>query len=164
MQSNLPVVSKMGYVDMRLYLLDDMLVKVDRMSMAHSLEVRSPLLDHKLVEFAARMPPALKLRGWETKAILRDTVRRYLPPNIVRKPKQGFKVPLAEWLRTSLAEMVGDYLEVGKGRLPGGIFNQATIQTLVDQHRTGSADHSSKIWLLLNYAAWHDLYLRQGAY
>ncbi len=163
MQSNLPVVSKMGYVDMRLYLLDDMLVKVDRMSMAHSLEVRSPLLDHRLVEFAARLPPSMKLRGWETKAILRDAVRRYLPPSIMRKPKQGFKVPLREWLRGSLAEMVGDYLESANGRLPTEIFNHATIRTLVRQHRLGEADHSSKIWLLLNYAAWQDLYLRQGA-
>ena len=110
------------------------------------------------------MPPALKLRGWETKAILRDTVRRYLPPDIVRKPKQGFKVPLREWLRTGLSTMVGDYLEAANGRLPQEIFNHTTIQTILRQHRVGEADHSSKIWLLLNYAAWHDLYLRQGVY
>jgi asparagine synthase (glutamine-hydrolysing) len=140
-----------------------MLVKVDRMSMAHSLEVRSPLLDHRLVEAVAALPPSLKLRGWQTKAILRDTVRRYLPPATLRKRKQGFSMPLREWLRTSLDEMVGDYLAAAHGRLPAGMFNRAGIDTLLAQHRKGEADHSRSIWLLLNYAAWHDQYITRGA-
>jgi len=159
MSSALPLVSKAGYADLRFRLLDDMLVKVDRMSMAHSLEVRSPFLDHHLVEFAARLPPSLKLRGWQGKAILRDTVARYLPPATLRKRKQGFGVPLREWLRTGLHEMVGDYLEAGTGRLPAGMFNDSTIRKVLGEHRRGEADHSSMIWLLLNYAAWHDLYM-----
>jgi asparagine synthase (glutamine-hydrolysing) len=160
LRSDLPPVSKASYSDIRFRLLDDMLVKVDRMSMANSLEVRSPFLDHRLVEFAAGLPPALKLRGWETKAILRDTVRRYLPPRTMRKPKQGFSVPLREWLRTSLREMVGDYLDADNGSLPQGVFNRATIKKLLREHREGAVDHSTTIWLLLNYAAWHDLYVR----
>jgi asparagine synthase (glutamine-hydrolysing) len=162
MRSNLPMLSKASYADLRFGLLEDMLVKVDRMSMAHSLEVRSPLLDHRLVEFVIGLPPSLKLRGWQTKAILRDTVRRYLPSATLRKRKQGFSVPLREWLRTGLHDLVGDFLEVANGRLPVGMFNRATIRKLLLQHRLGEADHSSAIWLLLNYAVWHDTYIRQG--
>jgi asparagine synthase (glutamine-hydrolysing) len=160
MQSDWPEVHKASYADIRVGLLDDMLVKVDRMSMAHSLEVRSPFLDHRLVEAVAALPPSLKLRGWQTKAILRDTVRRYLPPATLRKRKQGFSVPLREWLRTSLNEMVGDYLAAPHGPLPADMFSRAGIDTLLAQHRNGEADHSHRIWLLLNYAAWHDLYVR----
>jgi asparagine synthase (glutamine-hydrolysing) len=164
MESDLPLFSKASYADLRFRLLEDMLVKVDRMSMANSLEVRSPLLDHRLVELAARMPPELKLRGWQTKAILRDTVRRYLPSETLRKRKQGFIVPLREWLRTGLSEMVGDYLETKNGRLPQDVFNHAGIKKLLLQHRQGEVDHSAVIWSLLNYAAWYDLYINNGVH
>lgn len=162
-RSTLPALSKASYAHLRFSLLDDILVKVDRMSMAHSLEVRSPLLDHHLVEFAASVPPALKLRGWQTKAILRDVLQRYLPPETLHKKKQGFSVPLREWLRTGLHEMVGGYLDSANGRLPPDLFNHAGIQTLLKQHRRGEADYSRVIWALLNYAAWHDLYVGHGA-
>ncbi len=162
-RSNLPQLSKASYTQFRFSLLDDMLVKVDRMSMAHSLEVRSPLLDHRLVEFGASLPPALKLRGWQTKAILRDVMQRYLPPETLRKKKQGFSVPLREWLRTGLHEMVGAYLDSTDGRLPPDMFNHAGVQTLLKQHRKGEADYSRVIWALLNYAAWRDLYVGRGA-
>jgi asparagine synthase (glutamine-hydrolysing) len=158
MRSSLPEVSKASYADLRFGLLDGILVKVDRMSMAHSLEVRSPLLDHRLVEFAVRLPPSLKLRGWQTKAILRDAVRPYLPPATVRKGKQGFRVPLREWLKTGLHEMVGDFLESADGGLPPEVFNRTAIRKLLREHRSGEADHNLPIWLLLNYAAWHDSY------
>jgi asparagine synthase (glutamine-hydrolysing) len=158
MRSNLSTLNKASYIDMRHRLLEDMLVKVDRMSMAHSLEVRSPFLDHRLVEFAASLPPSMKLRGWETKAILRDVVRRYLPAATLRKRKQGFSVPLREWFSGSLLDMVCDYLSAANGRLPSGIFNHLTISRLIAEHRIGARDHSSIIWLLLNYAAWEGLY------
>ena len=158
MRSDLPEVTKAGYLGLRLSLVEDMLVKVDRMSMAHGLEVRSPFLDHRLVEFVMRLPPSMKLRGWQTKAILRDTVRRYLPPPTMRKRKQGFAVPLREWLRGGLHEMVGDFLEVGGGGLPWDVFNRATVGRLLSEHRRGEVDHSAIIWLLLNYAAWRDSY------
>lgn len=162
LDSELPALSKMSYVGMRRFLLDDILVKVDRMSMAHSLEVRSPLLDHHLVEFATRLPPSEKLRGWQTKAILRDTVGRYLPAPTMRKQKQGFRVPLRDWFRTDLSEMVGDYLDASNRRLPSDIFNHGAIKTLLKEHRSGESDHSRKIWLLLNYAAWQELYTPHG--
>jgi asparagine synthase (glutamine-hydrolysing) len=163
-KSNLPVLTKASHADLRFGLLDDMLVKVDRMSMAHSLEVRSPLLDHHLVEFVASLPPSLKLRGWQNKAILRDTVRQYLPPVILRKRKQGFRVPLREWLRTNLHDLVGDYLESRNGRLPPDVFDRSTVRNLLSQHRRGVADRSPVIWLLLNYAAWYDLYICRRAF
>lgn len=164
MHSDLSPLSKASYLGLRHRLLEDMLVKVDRMSMAHSLEVRSPLLDHRLLEFAAALPPSLKLRGWQTKAILRDTVRRYLPRTTLRKRKQGFSVPLREWLRGSLYEMVCDYLSPANGHLPPSLFNHATISRLISEHHKGEADHTSIIWLLLNYAAWNNLYSRWGTW
>jgi asparagine synthase (glutamine-hydrolysing) len=158
MHSELSPLNKASYVDVRHRLLEDMLVKVDRMSMAHSLEVRSPLLDHRLVEFAASLPTRLKLRGWQTKAILRDAVRRYLPAVTMRKRKHGFSVPLREWFRGNLHEMVCDYLSPANGHLPPDVFNHATISRLVAEHYQGERDHSSVLWLLLNYAAWNSVY------
>jgi asparagine synthase (glutamine-hydrolysing) len=158
MHSELSPLNKASYIDIRHRLLEDMLVKVDRMSMAHSLEVRSPLLDHRLVEFAASLPTRLKLRGWQGKAILRDAVRRYLPAVTLRKRKHGFSVPLREWFRGNLHEMVSDYLSPANGHLTPHVFNHATISRLMAEHYKGERDHSSVLWLLLNYAAWNSLY------
>jgi asparagine synthase (glutamine-hydrolysing) len=105
----------------------------------------------------------MKLRGWQTKAILRDTMRQHLPPTPLRKRKQGFAVPLRDWLRNGLHEMAGDFLEAGRGRLPQDVFDRATVRNLLSQHRRGEADHSLVIWLLLNYAAWRDLYIEGRA-
>jgi asparagine synthase (glutamine-hydrolysing) len=160
LRSSLPAVTKAGYADIRFGLLNAMLVKVDRMSMANSLEVRSPLLDHRLVEYVAALPPELKLRNWETKAILRDVVKDVLPPRTMAKRKQGFAVPLREWLRDGLSEMVGDYLEAADARLPDAL-NRAAVRDVLAEHRRGTADHSRVIWLLLTHAAWHELYVRR---
>jgi asparagine synthase (glutamine-hydrolysing) len=157
LHSDMSVLSKASYLDLRHRLLEDMLVKVDRMSMARSLEVRSPLLDHRLVEFAAKLPASVKMRGWQTKALFRDTVRRYLPPATLRKRKQGFAVPLREWLRGSLHEMVCDYLDEANGNLPTGMFDHQTISRWIAEHHKGERDHSSILWLLLNYAAWNSI-------
>jgi asparagine synthase (glutamine-hydrolysing) len=162
LRSDLPALNKASYIDFRHRLLEDMLVKVDRMSMAHSLEVRSPLLDHRLVEFAARIPPSMKMQSWRTKALLRKTVRRYLPPATLKKRKHGFSVPLREWLRGSLHEVVLDYLSPAHGRLAPDVFNRATVNRILTQHYQGDVDHSSVIWLLLNYAVWQDLYVQAG--
>jgi asparagine synthase (glutamine-hydrolysing) len=108
------------------------------------------------------LPPSFKLRGWQTKAILRETVRRHLPPATVRKRKQGFRVPLREWLKTGLHEMVGDFLDSPHGGLPPALFNRTAIRRVLREHRSGEADYSLPIWLLLNYAAWHDSYIRRS--
>ena len=154
-----PSLVRAGYADLRFRLVEDMLVKIDRMSMAHSLEVRSPFLDHRLVEFVFKLPMSLKLKGGRSKAILRDAMQPYLPPETLRKPKKGFSVPMRSWLRGELHEMATDYL--GKdGRLPDDIFNRDGVAALLSEHRAGSADHSAIIWALLCYATWDDLYLR----
>jgi asparagine synthase (glutamine-hydrolysing) len=158
MHSDLPALNKASYIDLRHRLLEDMLVKVDRMSMAHSLEVRSPLLDHRLVEFAASLPPSLKLRGWQTKAIFRDTVRHYLPAATLQKRKHGFSVPLREWMRGGMHEMICDSLSAANGHLAPGVFKHVTISRLIAEHHKGERDHSSILWLLLNYATWSKLY------
>ncbi len=163
LQSSLPAVTRAQYADLRFRLLDDMLVKVDRMSMAHSLEVRSPLLDHELIEFVSRIPAELKLRGAETKALLRRVAGPKLPAQTLRKPKQGFSVPLREWLRGGLNEMVNDYLAGDKPSLPD-FFDRAAVRAIVSEHRHKRCDHSSLIWLLLNYGAWYDAYIVSHAF
>jgi asparagine synthase (glutamine-hydrolysing) len=149
-------VSRASYADLRFGLLNDMLVKVDRMSMAHSLEVRSPFLDHRLVEFVLSLPPRLKLRRGETKVILRRTVEGRLPPATLRKPKQGFNVPLREWFRGALSGLAADRL-LGSGGLPSHLFNRRAVELLLREHRDGRMDHSATIWLLLSYAMWWQL-------
>jgi len=113
------------------------------------------------VEFAASLPTPLKLRGWQTKAILRDAVRRYLPAATLSKRKHGFSVPLREWFRGSLHEMVCDYLSPANGHLAPEVFNHVTISRLMTEHYKGERDHSSVLWLLLNYAAWKSIHGRR---
>jgi asparagine synthetase B (glutamine-hydrolysing) len=100
----------MQYVDIKTYLADDILTKVDRMSMAASIETRVPLLDHNIVEFALNLPPQMKLNGSRTKSILRNTVRHLVPEMILSKPKQGFSIPMKHWLRTTLKPLMLDLL------------------------------------------------------
>jgi asparagine synthase (glutamine-hydrolysing) len=154
LRSEKDLVSRMSEVDIRSYMLDDILVKVDRMSMAHSLEVRSPLLDHHVVELAARMPIEMKLRGSIGKYVLRQAIAKQLPPQTMRKPKQGFSVPLRDWFRGRLRGLVRDYLGPG-GYLPRELFRPERVEKTLDEHQRGTVDHARKIWLLLMFAAWH---------
>jgi len=155
MHSDRDVVSRLTEVNIRSYLLDDILVKVDRMSMAHSLEVRSPLLDHELVELAARMPTRMKLRGSQSKYILRRVLNDRLPRRSIRKGKQGFSVPLRDWFRGCLRDFLNDTLATG---LPGDIFSKDCVQRTLAEHQRGTADHANRIWLLLTFASWHAQY------
>jgi asparagine synthase (glutamine-hydrolysing) len=157
LRSDRELVGRLTEIDIQSYMLDDILVKVDRMSMAHSLEVRSPLLDYKVVELAARMPTAMKIRNRQGKHILREVVGARLPPAAVRKGKQGFSVPLRDWFRGQLNSYVEETLGP-HGMLPTEIFNQAKVQQTLREHREGRADNARKIWLLLTFAAWHQQY------
>jgi asparagine synthase (glutamine-hydrolysing) len=157
LRSDRELVGKISEIDIHSYMLDDILVKVDRMSMAHSLEVRSPLLDHKVVELAARMPTSMKIRNRQGKHILREVVRPKIPPAVVRKGKQGFSVPLRDWFRGQLASFVKETLGPN-GSLPKEIFNQSKVQQTLQEHREGRVDNARKIWLLLMFATWHKLY------
>ena len=144
--------SLVQYLDLKTYLPGDILTKVDRASMAHSLEVRVPLLDHELVEWAARLPPSLKLRRREGKYILKKALESRLPHDVLYRPKMGFAVPLARWFRGPLAE------RVRKGVLEShladsGIFDMGSLRRMVDAHGSGVNDYSGPLWSLLMFEA-----------
>lgn len=155
LHSDRDVVSQLSEIDLRSYLVDDILVKVDRMSMAHALEVRSPLLDHELAELAATVPTRMKLRGRQGKYMLRRVLQDRLPPQSVRKRKQGFSVPLRDWFRGRLRNFVRDTLTTG---LPPEMFRPDALQQVLAEHERGQVDHANRIWLLLTFASWHAQY------
>ena len=140
-------------VDFRTYLPDDILVKVDRMSMAVSLEAREPLLDHRLLEFAARVPSSLKLKNGTTKYLLRRVLERRLPSSILGRRKHGFEAPVGDWLRGPLLPLANELL--ADGRLAGrGLFKRREIERMWTGHRLGRADHSQRLWQLLMLELW----------
>lgn len=142
-----------SYQYARLYLTADVLVKVDRASMANSLEVRAPLLDTRLVEFAAALPSQLKLRGRTTKYLLKKAVAPWLPRSIVERPKKGFGVPIAEWLRGPLRSLARDLL--APSRLAReGYFDPEAVTALLDAHERGDADNRKPLWTLLAFQLW----------
>ncbi len=144
--------SRVQYLDMKTYLVGDILTKVDRASMAHALEVRVPLLDHELVEWVSGLPPEMKLKGREGKHIFKKALEPYLSDNILYRPKMGFSVPLANWFRGPLRERVRDAV-LGPVLGDSGIFDHAFLRQLVDQHQSGVRDHSAALWSLLMYEA-----------
>ena len=140
------------YIDTHTYLVGDINTKVDRASMAHSLEVREPLMDHPLVEWLATLPSSLKMRGRESKFMLKKAMEPYLPGDIMYRPKMGFAVPLARWFRGPLRARVRKAL-LGGPLVESGWFNPAVIRVIVEQHESGAYDHSTPIWMLLMYDA-----------
>jgi asparagine synthase (glutamine-hydrolysing) len=148
------VVDRMLDVDVQTYLPDDLLVKMDIATMASSLEARSPLLDHELMQFAASLPAELKVRGRETKVILRSALRGWVPDEILDAPKRGFRLPLADWFRGELRGFTRDVL-LDEHTLGRGYFEQAYVRELLDRHADGAQDHSQGIWTLLMFELWH---------
>lgn len=140
------------YLDFKTYLPGDILTKVDRASMAHALEVRVPVLDHKLVEWIAALPPNLKLNGRTGKFVFKRALESYLPDDILYRSKMGFAVPLGDWFRGPLKQRVRQAL-LGDVLQKTGWFNDAFLQHLVDQHQTGVRDYSAPIWSLLMFEA-----------
>jgi len=144
--------SLVQYLDMKTYLVGDILTKVDRASMAHSLEVREPLLDHPLMEWLSGLPPGLKLRGREGKYLFKRALEPYLPQEILYRPKMGFSVPLAGWFRGPLRQRVRDAV-LGPVMTDSGYFNPRFLREMVDEHQSGARDYSVSLWSLLMFEA-----------
>jgi asparagine synthase (glutamine-hydrolysing) len=148
------------YVDTKVSLVDDMLTKVDRMSMAHSLEVRVPLLDHRLVEWMSQVPSHLKVRGLTLKYLLKQVAGDLLPPGIVNRRKAGFHVPIPGWLKQELRPLVEEQL--GPATLARqGIFDSDYVASLLADHRAGRNNWSRNIWGLLIFGLWYDRYIER---
>ncbi|MDH4393718.1 MAG: amidotransferase 1, exosortase A system-associated [Aquabacterium sp.] len=140
------------YLDLKTYLVGDINTKVDRASMAHSLEVREPLMDHPLVEWLATLPPHLKVRGNEGKVLLKKAMEPHLSNDILYRPKMGFSVPLARWFRGPLRQRVRDAV-LGPRLEATGWFNRGYLEHLVDAHQAGTSDYSAPLWTLLMFEA-----------
>ena len=147
------VLSQAFYFEATATLTGDMLVKVDRMSMAASLEVRSPLLDHELAELAMTIPPDLKMRDGRGKAIFLDAVGDRLPPQLLTLPKKGFAVPLAKWYRTSLKAFLWDHL-LSREFLDRGMVSEPFVRALLEEHQSGRRNNSGLLYALLILELW----------
>ena len=154
--------SLVQYVDFKTYLCGDILTKVDRASMAHSLEVRVPMLDHRFLEWAVKLPPGLKLKGQEGKHILKKAMEPHLPHDIMYRAKMGFAVPLASWFRGPLRGRVRELID-GGALAATGYFDPAMVRRLVDEHQSGAREHSPAIWSLLMFDAFLRNVMREGA-
>lgn len=120
--------------------------------MAASIESRVPFLDHKLVEFTARLPERMKIRGWTTKFVLRESMKGILPETILKRRKMGFPVPIGDWFRSEFREVVDEFV-LGERTLSRGVFDAAFVRRLVEQHR-GGANHAERLWALINFEMW----------
>jgi asparagine synthase (glutamine-hydrolysing) len=146
------------YLSMKLYLQDDILVKVDRAAMANGLEVRCPLLDQEFVEFACKLPTKYKLKGLTTKYLLKKAARGFLPDAIIDRRKKGFGIPIARWLRNELKTFMLDSLEETKIKRQG-LFNYTYIKKLIDDHLESKVDNRKALWSLLVFQIWHETYV-----
>ena len=140
------------YLDLKTYLVGDINTKVDRASMAHSLEVREPLMDHVLVEWLATLPSSLKIKGQESKYLLKKSMESHLPEDVLYRPKMGFAVPLARWFRGPLKNRVREAL-LGSRLAGTEMFNETCLRRIVADHESGSRDYSAPIWTLLMFEA-----------
>ena len=151
-------VDRMLHADLVTRLPEHLLVLVDRMTMAHSLEGRLPFLDEEVVEFAARLPVSSKVRGRELKVLQRRVAARHLPASVVRRPKQGFMFPIARWLREDLREP-SEALLRNSSLVRDGLFRPGPIESLMAEHQAGAADHHHRLWILVNVELWYRQYI-----
>jgi asparagine synthase (glutamine-hydrolysing) len=149
---------KMLYLDMRVYLPDSILAKVDRASMSWALEVRAPFLDKSLAEFCITLPADMKLEGIRGKKILRQAVKGLVPDSIITRQKKGFTPPVARWINTDLQDMVNDFLGF-RSLERSGIFQADYVRRLLEDHRRGKRDNWRQIWVLLVFQMWHHRYM-----
>jgi asparagine synthase (glutamine-hydrolysing) len=145
------------YLDLKLYLQESILVKVDRASMACSLEVRAPFLDYELVEFVMGLPSALKLKGLTSKYILKKAMKKFLPNEVIHRKKKGFGVPIAKWVKGPLGELFGDFLSRDRIRQEG-FLNPEYVTSLLQNHLLNKKDNRKQLWTLLVWELWVDRY------
>ncbi len=145
------------YLDLKLYLQDDILVKMDRASMACSLEVRAPFLDHELVEFIMNLPSSLKLRRFTTKYILKKAIKKFLPKEVIQRSKKGFGVPIAKWVKGPLRDLFGDLLGYDRIRKEG-FLNPDYVTALFQDHLLNKRDNRKQLWTLLVWELWVNRY------
>jgi len=146
------LLDRLLYADIKTY-LHELLMKQDQMSMATSIESRVPFLDHKLVEFTSGLPERLKLRGWTTKYVLRESMKGLLPETILTRPKMGFPVPIGAWFRGAYRSIIDEYV-LSDRALNRGIFAPEFVKDLVARHQTGGEDHAERLWALVNFEIW----------
>ncbi|MBI2963761.1 MAG: asparagine synthase (glutamine-hydrolyzing) [Deltaproteobacteria bacterium] len=148
------------YVDLKMTMADSVLMKVDKMSMASSLEVRVPFLDHELVEFAASLPPEWRMRGFETKTILKEAMLAHLPREILYRKKQGYSLPIKNWLRTELRDYAREQIRASE--LVREVFEPAAVERVWQEHLARRHNHNHLLWAVLNLALWHRRFVGGG--
>ncbi|MBI2116986.1 MAG: asparagine synthase (glutamine-hydrolyzing) [candidate division NC10 bacterium] len=151
------ILERMQHADLQTYLVE-LLMKQDQMSMAASIESRVPFLDHEIVEHVVPMPGHLKLKGWQTKAVLREALRDLVPPEILRRRKMGFPVPVGRWLRGPFWCIVQEFVLSARA-LRRGFFDPSLLRQLAQEHRAGVGEHGDRLWLLANLEIWHRIFL-----
>jgi asparagine synthase (glutamine-hydrolysing) len=154
-------IERMQFLDMNFYMAEDILTKVDRASMAVSLEVRAPFLDPRVAQFAASLPLEYKLKGNKGKYILKKAVEPLLPRNILERPKKGFGIPIAEWLKNRLNPLMHDLLD-SKRLKNQGLFNEKFVELLIREHETNVASHHKQLWTLLIFQLWFDNFIKKN--
>jgi len=151
-------IEQMQFLDMNYYMAEDILTKVDRAAMAVSLETRAPFLDPRVAQFAAALPLDYKLMGKNGKFILKKAVEDILPREILDRPKKGFGIPIAEWLKGRLNSLMHDLLTPERLDVQG-LFETAYVERLMREHETGRASHHKQLWTLLVFQLWYDRFL-----
>ena len=153
-------IERMQYLDINYYLAEDILTKVDRAAMAVSLETRAPFLDPRIGQFAASLPLEQKLNGKIGKHILKQAMSPLLPHDILHRPKKGFGIPIAEWLRGRLRQLMEEMLAEKRLR-EQGIFEPKFVRGLIDEHLNGKASHHKELWTLLVFQLWYSSFLQR---
>jgi asparagine synthase (glutamine-hydrolysing) len=151
-------IQRLMMVDQQTYLPDDMLTKVDRASMAASLEVRVPLLDHRVVEFTSQLPVSFKIRNGKGKYLLAELLCKYVPRQLVDRPKMGFAVPIAQWFRKELKGLLNDYLSSDRLK-DEGLLDCQLVHRFLSEHQSGSANHQHRLWTILMWEMWREQWL-----
>ncbi len=156
-ESSGDTVERMSRADLQTYLVE-LLMKQDQMSMAASVESRVPFLDHEFVEHAVRIPSAMKLGAWKTKAVLREALKHVVPQEILTRSKMGFPVPLGRWFRGPFWPMIEEFV-LSPRALERGLFNAPALKRLAEEHRAGARNHADRLWLLVNLEMWQRIFL-----